>query len=211
MTERAVTRARRRVMRGVTLLASGYEILRPVRGRGPAMGTDALMGKPATGAQMHPPYRLTREVFNAYRAQGWIRKLAPYRTKGWQAWGITAAGREEARIRPEPTPDEIRAARTAGRLATPPEEDAMTERARAVVERMAAQLTKSLHPSVKAVFGKEIASYGDAEFRRGVEAAAQEHQRYCMSLACRSGDMFCNEQRAIRALAPAAAGEGERA
>ena len=105
-TERAGERA-------VTLMADGYEILRPVKGTSKAMGTDALMGKPATDATMHPPFRMTREVFNAYRANGWIQKLKPYKTKGWQAWRITEAGRHESMRRPRPTRDEIQAARMA--------------------------------------------------------------------------------------------------
>lgn len=104
---------RRGVPRGITLMADGYEILRPVKGMSIALGTDALMGKPALTGQMFPGYRLTREVFNAYRAAGWIQKIKPYVAKGWQAWGITAAGREEARMRPKPSAAEIRAARTA--------------------------------------------------------------------------------------------------
>ena len=100
-----------RIHRAVTLMAGGYEILRPVKGRSVAMGTDALMGKRMTGEQMHPPFRLTREVFNAYRANGWIKKLR--QTKGWQLWVITEAGRQEARRRPEPNAAERRAAKAA--------------------------------------------------------------------------------------------------
>ena len=101
--------------RGITLMANGYEILRPVKGTSPAWGTHALMGKPATSGRMHPPLWLTREVFNAYRANGWIQKLKPYRTKGWQVWGITGAGRQESLRQPKPSPQEIRAARAASK------------------------------------------------------------------------------------------------
>lgn len=55
--------------------------------------------------------RLSEEVFSRYLGQGWIHKLAPYKRSGWQVWGITDAGREEARLRPEPSRAEIRAAK----------------------------------------------------------------------------------------------------
>jgi hypothetical protein len=110
---------RRDIQRAVALLTDGYEILRPVKGTSPALGTDSLMGKPATDGQMHRPFLMRREVFMAYRANGWVQKLKPYVAKGWQAWGITDAGREEARLRPKPTREDVTAALKAHRRVGP--------------------------------------------------------------------------------------------
>ena len=52
--------------RAVTLMASGYEILRPVSG-GPFYGGgpgEGLRGKPITGGQMQPLWLVSREVFD---------------------------------------------------------------------------------------------------------------------------------------------------
>lgn len=106
----------RKIQRAVTLMATGYEILRPRSGTSPAFGTDALLGKPATAgtaAGMHPPYRLTREVFGRYRAEAFIARKPYQGRSAWEVWLITDQGRAEAKARPNPSRDEIRAARAA--------------------------------------------------------------------------------------------------